>query len=133
MNILHYRLVIADLGLAKVFDVDLATTTIDIVTPYWLLPERSQFVSTAACGSPAYCAPERICSYKYSFEADIWSLGVCVYEMLTVRLPWYDDDLKVMAHRIVTEDLEFKKKDNVDQLTRQFVEQVSFLAHVAGY
>jgi serine/threonine protein kinase len=113
--------------------VDLATTTIDIVTPYWLLPEGSQFVSTAACGSPAYCAPERICSYKYSFEADIWSLGVCVYEMLTARIPWYDDDLKVMARSIVTKDLKFKNKDNVDELTRQFVEQVSLLPCVPGY
>jgi hypothetical protein len=53
--------------------------------------------------------------------------------MLTVRLPWYDDDLKVMARSIVTKDLEFKDKDNVDEVTRQFVEQVSQLPRVAGY
>jgi len=67
-----------------------------------------------------------MCGCQYSFGADIWSLGVCVYEMSTERIPWYDDDLQVMAQSIVTNDLEFEDDDDADEVTQQFLRQVNF-------
>lgn len=39
-------------------------------------------------GTPHYMAPETFEANGYSFEADIWSLGVLLYEFLFAKLPF---------------------------------------------
>eukprot|EP00959_Pyramimonas_sp_CCMP1952_P210760 4410483-Pyramimonas_sp.AAC.1 len=41
------------------------------------------------CGTVHYCAPEVIL-YKYGKEADLWSVGVLAYQLLTGSLPFTD-------------------------------------------
>ena len=47
--------------------------------------------SLTTCGTPYYVSPE-ISSFKTRYEknADIWSLGVVLYELITLNKPWYD-------------------------------------------
>ena len=40
------------------------------------------------CGTPNYIAPEVIRKEGYSFEVDIWSLGIVVYTLLVGRAPF---------------------------------------------
>ena len=39
-------------------------------------------------GTPGYAAPEVISRYNYSFEADIWSIGVITYFLCMGKLPF---------------------------------------------
>lgn len=39
-------------------------------------------------GTLNYAAPEIITSKQYSFEVDTWALGICLYTMLTGKLPF---------------------------------------------
>lgn len=43
-------------------------------------------------GTPHYMPPEIIEGKDYSFEADIWSAGVCLYEFLTGAVPFGDEE-----------------------------------------
>lgn len=47
-------------------------------------------------GTPHYMAPEVLVGKGYSFNADLWSLGVCSYEFFCGSLPYGDEtDVKL--------------------------------------
>ena len=51
------------------------------------IAEDEQFL-TAACGSPAYVAPEIVKNEPYDFQVDVWSLGVILYAISAGKLPF---------------------------------------------
>ena len=63
-------------------------------------------------GTPHYMSPEIILGNGYSFEADIWSLGVMLYEFLYYVVPFADDesDSYKIYKRILEDPLKFPKK-----------------------
>ena len=44
--------------------------------------------TTTMIGTPFYMAPEIILQKSYSYNSDLWSLGVVLFEMLTGKLPF---------------------------------------------
>lgn len=58
----------------------------------------------SSVGTPEFRAPERITTPGFADKrADIYALGVMMYEMLTARRPFSnDDDTRALMHRIVT-------------------------------
>ncbi len=54
-----------------------------------------------ACGTPAYVSPEMIRGDATDARADIYSVGVMLYELLTGRLPFdYNEQQKLLAAHI---------------------------------
>ena len=49
-------------------------------------------VNTSFVGTQLYMAPERLEEGEYSFESDVWSLGLTLISCATGKLPWVDED-----------------------------------------
>lgn len=58
-------------------------------------------LATTAVGTPYYLAPEVINGEPYGRKADVWALGVLLYELATLRKPFDADSLPALAMRIM--------------------------------
>jgi serine/threonine protein kinase len=59
------------------------------------------------CGSPFYAPPEIIANHDYDGKsADIWSLGVLLFTMVTGSLPWSSENQTELFRQIREADIE---------------------------
>ncbi len=84
-----------DFGLAKKQDVGEALT------------EKG-----STLGTPYYMAPEQIMNKETDCRADIYSMGVILYEILAHRLPFSATTLAELYHKVMDEDPIFPNKFN---------------------
>ncbi len=61
--------------------------------------EGTQFLSTF-CGTPLYASPELFESKPYNEKTDIWSLGVVLYEIASLRHPFEGKTIRSLADNI---------------------------------
>ena len=59
-------------------------------------------------GTPYYMSPECIQGGGYEFKSDIWSLGCLMYELATLRSPFYTPGLNfyILGKRIMARQFE---------------------------
>ncbi len=88
------NILLSKLGEVKIMDFGIARD-----------PGRANITQVGmALGTPAYMAPEQIRGEEIDFRADIFSFGICLYEMLTGEKPWSDDGSTNVARKILYED-----------------------------
>ena len=68
----------------KVIDFGIAKLTDESALP----EAQTMTMSGMFLGTPAYMAPERVFSQPYDGRADVYSVGVMIYEMVAGRLPF---------------------------------------------
>jgi serine/threonine protein kinase len=76
------RVKILDLGLAKIVGGQTDLKTISMETAGMLV------------GTPAYMSPEQVAGAQVDGRADIYSMGVVLFEMLTGRLPFESESME---------------------------------------
>jgi hypothetical protein len=64
--------------------------------------DRTQILGTF--GSPRYMAPEQATDQPVTGQADLYSLGVVIYELLTGKPPFEAQGISALIYKILTED-----------------------------
>jgi serine/threonine protein kinase len=64
----------------------------------------SGVVANTFCGTPYYLAPELWNNQRYSKKADVWSLGVLLYEILALKRPFTATNMKGLMAKVVSGD-----------------------------
>ena len=78
------------------------------------------------CGTPAYMAPEVIDNNKkgYSYEVDIWSIGVIMYNLLTGTLPFHDSDKIKLQEKILKGKFSFPNNIEISNIAKDLIKQI---------
>jgi serine/threonine-protein kinase len=64
--------------------------------------ETELTLTSRAVGSPSYMSPEQLtASRSLDARADVWGLGVVLYELLTKRRPFYGETMPAMVAQIL--------------------------------
>ena len=96
----YYHIIHRDLKPANLFwDHNMNLKLADFGIARVLSSSKSK--ADSQVGSPAYMAPEIITNDKYSIEVDIWSLGVILYYMHTLYLPFEAKNLKSLFKQVL--------------------------------
>ncbi|MGH9382165.1 MAG: protein kinase domain-containing protein [Thermoanaerobaculia bacterium] len=88
-------------GQVKILDFGLAK----------LLGDTSMTRTGATVGTFAYMAPEQALGKPVDHRADLWALGVVLYECLTGELPFGGGDAPAMLHAIAYDDAPRPSRD----------------------
>jgi dienelactone hydrolase len=88
------NLIMTSDGIVKILDFGIAKA-----------PGQADLTQTGMMvGTAAYMAPEQVSGGYVDHRADLWALGVVLYEMITGRLPFGADDASTQLQRILIAD-----------------------------
>jgi len=86
-------------------------------------------VANSFVGTPYYMSPECIQGGGYEFKSDIWSLGCLLYELATLRSPFYSAGVNfyVLGKRIMA-----RKFEPMDDVSPELVQLVDMMLQVSA-
>jgi non-specific serine/threonine protein kinase len=88
------NIMITDKGHAKIMDFGVAKFSLEA--------DVTQTIGIS--GTLAYMSPEQACGDVVDSRTDIWSLGICLYEMLAGKHPFASDTQQAMISGILNKD-----------------------------
>eukprot|EP01129_Flabellula_baltica_P016157 TRINITY_DN847_c0_g1_i2.p2 TRINITY_DN847_c0_g1~~TRINITY_DN847_c0_g1_i2.p2 ORF type:complete len:400 (-),score=83.14 TRINITY_DN847_c0_g1_i2:1814-3013(-) len=112
-----------DLKLENILVTSIEPLTVKIID-FGLSKNFSTEILQTACGTPEYVAPEVLMSAPYDQSADIWSIGVITFMILSGKPPFYGADNHEIFTRILRVDFHYIGKvwRGVSRSAKNFIE-----------
>jgi serine/threonine-protein kinase len=85
-------------GAPKIFDFSVARVT-----------SGSMLGTGKIVGTPDYMSPEQVKGLKVDGRSDIFSVGCMLYEMLTSRRPFHDDNVMAVFYKVTHEEPDYDR------------------------
>ena len=63
-------------------------------------PGGDNQLATTMCGTPYYLSPEMLAGEPYGKPADVWALGVVLFELLTLQRPFAAPNMFVLMRKV---------------------------------
>lgn len=103
------------------FDVDPAATSGSFYKP---TEEDISGFTRERCGTAYWMSPAQQAGTPYSYDADIWGLGLLLFKMSTGRLPFGDqaNDLFELQTAYARDPIEFQDTDGLDEALKTLLE-----------
>ena len=95
-----YRVLHRDIALKNVFLTGDGTVKLGDFGVARIL-SSSQELAVTKVGTPCYIAPERCEGKPYSYEADVWSMGCLLFELLTSRPAFSAENIPAVSAKIL--------------------------------
>jgi calcium-dependent protein kinase len=90
------------------------------------IDEKNNFLSDPI-GTPQYCAPEIYLGQKYDFKADLWSLGVVLYNMANGTQPFklHNNNQDLIREDVLHKEINFDgfKNEGLKNLCKNLLER----------
>mmetsp|Transcript_10821 Transcript_10821/g.7581 ORF Transcript_10821/g.7581 Transcript_10821/m.7581 type:complete len:83 (-) Transcript_10821:402-650(-) len=64
------------------------------------LSSKNNYRTKTNCGTPIYIAPEVLKGTGSSYQADVWSLGVLICEIISGTTPFFDNNPQEVYNKI---------------------------------
>ena len=74
------------------------------------------------CGTPMYLSPEMFKENGHDETVDIWCIGVLLFELITGKNPFDDQDMDVVAYNISTININWP--DNIDPDAKDLISKI---------
>ncbi|KAJ6553964.1 kinase-like domain-containing protein, partial [Mycena vulgaris] len=117
------NMVLGDFGFAKRFPTSLMSGGDGALEPTESSADDSACITQDRCGSLHYMSPAQHAGTSYSFDADIWSLGLLFFKMRTGRMPFGEraDNYAELHSAYAKDPIELGPEDNLDDVTKDLV------------
>lgn len=66
-------------------------------------------------------APEALKGQEYSQKADLWSLGVVLYESLTGNFPWKSSSISSLSEEVMKGKVTFPKECSISSFWQNLI------------
>ena len=81
-------------------------------------------IMTNENGTDGYMAPEIFKENGYSFEVDVWAIGIIIYQLILGEVPFYGNDKKEIRKKIREVDYEFPENAIISNAAKDLIKQI---------
>ncbi|KAJ7356591.1 kinase-like domain-containing protein [Mycena albidolilacea] len=122
------NVVLGDFGFAKSFEASPKEPTefaFDIdpeAPPGSFLVPSSDNISRETCGTLNWMSPAQHAGTDYSYDADVWALGLVMFKMATGRLPFGEDiGARDVSAAYAFDPIDFRAEDTIDSVAEDLI------------